>query len=151
MTAYRPGSDVRRGPLQLVRMLRQAAANSALTRMHPTPIYGFVKSASTDALTLQLDSIAGRKASAFDFAGTGTSTAMDADPANYEIAASGLDLSGLSIGEPTKLIGFATPFGMARTPSAFRLHPPRLGLRSHPRWSVRLLSTTASMRFRTGS
>jgi hypothetical protein len=81
--------------------------------MHPTPVYGFVKSASTGALTLQLDSIAGRKASAFDFAGTGTSTTMDADPADYEIAASGLDLSGLSIGEPTKLIGFPTPFGMA--------------------------------------
>jgi hypothetical protein len=81
-------------------------ATAGRVRMHPTPIYGFVKSASTDALTLQLDSIAGRKVSAFDFAGTGTSTAMDADPANYEVAASGLDLSGLSTGEPTKLIGF---------------------------------------------
>jgi hypothetical protein len=88
-------------------------ATAGRVRMHPTPIYGFVKSASTDALTLQLDSIAGRKASAFDFAGTGTSTAMDADPANYEVAASGIDLSGLSIGEPAKLIGFPTPFGLA--------------------------------------
>jgi len=51
--------------------------------------------------------------SAFEFAGTGTSTAMDADPANYEVATTGLDLSGLSTGEPAKVIGFPTPFGMA--------------------------------------
>jgi len=88
-------------------------ATAGRVRMHPTPIYGFVKSASTGALTLQLDSIAGRKVSAFDFAGTGTSTAMDADPANYEVDTAGLNLSGLSTGEPTKLIGFPTPFGMA--------------------------------------
>ena len=88
-------------------------ATAGRVRMHPTPVYGFVKSTSTGALTLQLDSIAGRKVSAFDFAGTGTSTAMDADPANYEVATSGLDLSGLSTNEPTKLIGFPTPFGMA--------------------------------------
>jgi hypothetical protein len=88
-------------------------ATAGRVRMHPTPIYGFVKSTSTGALALQLDSVAGRRVSAFDFAGTGTSTSMDADPMNYEVAASGLDLSGLSIGEPTKLIGFPTPFGMA--------------------------------------
>jgi hypothetical protein len=88
-------------------------ATAGRVRMHPTPVYGFVKSTSTGALTLQLDSIAGRKVSAFNFAGTGTSTAMDADPANYEVATSGLDLSDLSTNEPTKLIGFPTPFGMA--------------------------------------
>jgi hypothetical protein len=88
-------------------------ATAGRVRMHPTPIYGFVKSASTGALTLQLDSIAGRKVTAFDFAGTGTSAAMDADPANYEIDAGALNLSSLSSGEPTKLIGFPTPFGMA--------------------------------------
>jgi hypothetical protein len=88
-------------------------ATAGRVRLHPTPVYGFVKSASTGALTLQLDSIAGRKVSAFDFLGTGTSPATDADPANYEVATGGLDLSGLSNGEPTKLIGFPTPFGMA--------------------------------------
>jgi hypothetical protein len=38
---------------------------------------------------------------------------MDADPAGYEVNSSGLDLSGLSIGEPIKLIGFPMPFGLA--------------------------------------
>jgi hypothetical protein len=88
-------------------------ATAGRVRMHPTPIYGFVKSASTGALTLQLDSIAGRRASTFDFAGTGTSAMMDADPADYEVAAADLDLAGLSTGEPAKLIGFPAPFGMA--------------------------------------
>ncbi len=88
-------------------------ATAGRVRMNPTPVYGFLKSASTGALTLQLDSIAGRRVSAFDFAGTGTSAAMDADPENYEVATGALSLSGLSMGEPTKLIGFPTPFGMA--------------------------------------
>jgi hypothetical protein len=72
-----------------------------------------VKQASTGALTLQLDSIAGRRVPAFDFAGTGTSPAQDADPMNYEVATGTLNLSGASVGEPTKLIGFPTAFGWA--------------------------------------
>jgi hypothetical protein len=88
-------------------------ATAGRVRMHATPIYGFVKQAMGGTLTLQLDSIAGRKVAAFDFAGTGTSAATDADPANYEVATGTLDLSGMSAGEPTKLIGFPTPFGMA--------------------------------------
>ncbi len=113
-------------------------ATAGRVRMNPTPIYGFVKSASTGGLTLQLDSIAGRKVSAFEFAGTGTSAAMDADPANYEVAASGLDLSNLSTGEPTKLIGFPAPFGMAppdftaRTLVEFRRLPAMLSLAWNP-------------------
>ncbi len=56
-------------------------ATAGRVRMHATPIYGFVKQASTGALTVQLDSIAGRRVSAFNFAGTGASAAQDADPA----------------------------------------------------------------------
>jgi hypothetical protein len=88
-------------------------ATAGRVRMNPTPIYGFVKSTSSDGLTLQLDSIAGRKVSAFDFAGTGTSAAQDADPANYEVATGLMSLPDFSAGEPTKLIGFPAPFGMA--------------------------------------
>jgi hypothetical protein len=88
-------------------------ATAGRVRMNPTPIYGFVKSTSSDGLTLQLDSIAGRKVSAFDFAGTGTGAAQDADPANYEVATGLMSLPDFSAGEPTKLIGFPAPFGMA--------------------------------------
>ncbi|HYJ42504.1 MAG TPA: hypothetical protein VEW08_17065 [Steroidobacteraceae bacterium] len=88
-------------------------ATAGRVRMHATPIYGFVKQSSTGAVTLQLDSIAGRRVSAFNFAGTGTSAAQDADPANYEVSTGALDLSGLSNGEPTKLVGYPTAFGAA--------------------------------------
>lgn len=88
-------------------------ATEGRVRMNPTSIFGFVKQASTGALTLQLESIAGRRASSFDFAGTGMSPELDADPMNYEVATSTLNLSGASVGEPVKLIGFPTPFGMA--------------------------------------
>jgi hypothetical protein len=88
-------------------------ATAGRVRMQATPIYGFVKQASNGSVTLQLASIAGRKVSAFDFAGTGASTAQDADPANYEVMTGALDLSSLAVGEPTKLVGFPTPFGAA--------------------------------------
>jgi hypothetical protein len=88
-------------------------ATAGRVRMNPTRIYGFVKQASTGSLTLQLDSIQGRRVAAFNFAGTGMTPAQDADPANYEVMTGALDLSNLSNNEPTKLIGFPTPFGMA--------------------------------------
>ena len=88
-------------------------ATAGRVRMHATPIYGFVKQTSAGALTLQLESIAGRRVSAFDFAGTGAAPAQDADPANYEIATGALSVAELDIGEPAKLIGFPTPFGTA--------------------------------------
>lgn len=88
-------------------------ATAGRVRMNPTPIYGFVKSTTSGGITLQLDSIAGRKVTAFNFAGTGASASQDADPANYEIATGAMSLPDFSAGEPTKLIGFPTPFGMA--------------------------------------
>lgn len=88
-------------------------ATAGRVRMHPTPIYGFVQQATTGALTMRLDSISGRRVSAFDFAGTGMTPAQDADPRNYEVATGALTLSSLHSGEPAKLIGFPTPFGAA--------------------------------------
>jgi hypothetical protein len=88
-------------------------ATAGRVRMQPTSIYGFVKESSAGSVSLQLASIGGRKVSAFNFAGTGMSAAQDSDPANYEVKTGVLDLSSLSIGEPTKLVGFPTPFGMA--------------------------------------
>ena len=88
-------------------------ASAGRVRMNPTRIYGFVKQAGSGSLTMQLDSIAGRRASAFNFAGTGMTAAQDADPMNYEVTTGALDLTALSNGEPTKLIGFPTPFGAA--------------------------------------
>lgn len=88
-------------------------ATAGRVRMNPTPLFGFVKQTSAGALTLQLDSIAGRRVSGFNFAGTGASPAQDADPLNYEVATGALNLSDASVGEPTKLVGFPTAFGTA--------------------------------------
>lgn len=109
-------------------------ATAGRVRMNETPIYGFVKQATTGSLTLQLDSIGGRKVSAFNFAGTGQSAAQDADPANYEVATGALDPTTFSVNEPTKLIGFPTAFGVAppdftaRTMVAFPALPALLSL-----------------------
>jgi hypothetical protein len=88
-------------------------ATAGRVRMNPTPIYGFAKTTGSGSLVLQLESIAGRRVSAFNFAGTGASPAQDADPANYEIATGLLTTTSLAVGEPTKLVGFPTPFGVA--------------------------------------
>ncbi len=88
-------------------------ATAGRVRMNPTKIYGFVKLSAAGSLTLQLDSIAGRRVSAFNFAGTGLTPAQDADPENYEVITGALNLSSLSTGEAAKLIGFPTPFGAA--------------------------------------
>jgi hypothetical protein len=88
-------------------------ATAGRVRMQETHLYGFVNQASNGQLTLKLDSIDGRRISAFNFAGTGASTAQDADPTNYEINTGSLSLSGLSTNEPTRVFGFQTAFGTA--------------------------------------
>ena len=88
-------------------------ATAGRVRMNLTPIYGFVNQAGVGSMILKLESIAGRKVSAFDFAGTGASAAQDADPMNYEVATSALDVSRFNVGQPTKIIGYPTPFGAA--------------------------------------
>src|SRR6185295_15728744 len=49
----------------------------------------------------------------FNFAGTGTSTAVDANPADYEVTTGTLSLASLKAGESAKVLGFVTPFGAA--------------------------------------
>ncbi|MEW5734401.1 MAG: metallophosphoesterase [Thermodesulfobacteriota bacterium] len=64
-------------------------------------------------LVLSLGSIDLRPASAYTFAGTGTSPENDADPDNYEIATGGMDVSGIPEDAPVKVLGFPAPFGTA--------------------------------------
>jgi hypothetical protein len=86
-------------------------ATSGRVRLFVTPVLGFVNEANSGAVTIRLDKIGGRPASAFNFAGTGTTTAQDADPASYEIDTGTLDVSKLAANQPVKLLGFVTPFG----------------------------------------
>lgn len=66
-----------------------------------------------EPLVVDLQSIDLRPVSQFDFSGTGTSTADDADPDYYEVETATLDLSGVLDGAPLKVAGFVTPFGSA--------------------------------------
>ncbi len=83
-------------------------------QMVPTIVSGSVNSLATSSVTLTLRSIDGFAASAFNFAGTGTTSAQDATANAYMVAlASGLTTSPLSADSPAQFIGFVAPFGAA--------------------------------------
>ena len=88
-------------------------ATAGRVRLQPTELHGAVKSVVAGTLTLQLRSIDRLGIAMFNFAGTGTATASDADPNNYEVQTGNLSLANLSAGEAAKVIGFVTPFGSA--------------------------------------
>ena len=88
-------------------------ATAGRVRLRFTHLIGLVQSANPGNLTLDVKAFDGHRASAFDFTGTGTSPATDADPANYEIATGTLNLNLLLPGTPARVFGFVTPFGMA--------------------------------------
>jgi len=88
-------------------------ATAGRVRLAYTHVFGTVKTKATGALTVALQGIDGRELAQFNFAGTGASTAQDADPANYEVGTGALDVSGLGVGAYTRLFCFVSPFGTA--------------------------------------
>ncbi len=82
-------------------------------RMMLSTLRGTVVGKGSDFIVVDLQAIDGRKMSLFDFTGTGTDSAHDADPDHYEIDTSSLDTSSLKAGTPVRIRGFATPFGQA--------------------------------------
>lgn len=88
-------------------------ATEGYARMHLTTLRGQALSAGPPWFVVDLNSIDGRRVSIFDFTGTGTIPADDANPANYEIDVGSLDVSSLSPGTPVKVRGFANTFGQA--------------------------------------
>jgi hypothetical protein len=88
-------------------------AKQGLVRMQVTVLTGTVNSLSSGSLDLNLQTINGRKVSLFDFAGTGTTLANDADPANYQVSTGTLSLSGISAGTPVRVRGLVRAFGQA--------------------------------------
>ena len=88
-------------------------ATAGRVRLQPTELHGAVKTVVPGTLTLQLRSIDRLGIAMFNFAGTGSATASDADPNNYEVQTGNLSLASLSAGEAAKVIGFVTPFGSA--------------------------------------
>jgi hypothetical protein len=82
-------------------------ATSGLVRLLVTSVAGTVNSAGTGTLEMIVQRIDGRRIGLFNFAGTGTSSATDADPLHYQVSTGSLDLSGLTAGTPVRALGFA--------------------------------------------
>jgi hypothetical protein len=80
-------------------------------RMHYTNLSGTVVSVSPLAVDLQ--AIDRRRVVLFDFAGTGTDSANDAEEDSYEVNSGTLSLSNLQNGDPVKVRGFVRSFGQA--------------------------------------
>ncbi len=88
-------------------------ATAGSVQLVPTKVLGSVSTLATGTVTLNLQSIDGLAASAFNFAGTGTTSAQDATPGAYTVALmSGLTTS-LFANSPAQFIGFVAPFGAA--------------------------------------
>ena len=88
-------------------------AKQGLVRMQVTILTGTVNSLSSGSLDLNLQTINGRRVSLFNFAGTGTTSANDADPSNYQVSTGTLSLSGISAGTPVRVRGLVRAFGQA--------------------------------------
>jgi len=86
-------------------------ASEGNIRMKLNRIVGEV--AQTSPLQIDLSHINKRPVDVFDFAGTGTDSANDADPANYEIESSSLDISSVELDEWLQVRGYPSAFGAA--------------------------------------
>ena len=88
-------------------------ATDGAVRMHVTHVSGIVNTVMQGQTDITLHAIDRRRAQVFDFAGTGASADLDADPANYEIATGNLVLANFAAGKPIVAYGFPSAFGMA--------------------------------------
>ncbi len=85
-------------------------AKNGLVRMHVSAVTGSLLSLGSGEIVLDVQRINGRPVRIFDFTGTGTTPS---DPSNYRIATGSLGLGGLTVGDPLRVLGFVTAFGMA--------------------------------------
>jgi Domain of unknown function (DUF4382) len=90
-------------------------ASGGSAQLAPTSLIGTVSTSAANLVTLNLQSLDGRAASVFNFAGTGTNSAQDATASAYTVAVpAGLSsASALSSGMPARFTGFVSPFGAA--------------------------------------
>jgi hypothetical protein len=123
-------------------------ATPGLVRLLVTSVAGTVNTTGTGSLEMNLQRIQGRRITLFNFAGTGTSMATDADPTQYQVATGALSLTGLTSGTPVRVLGFVTPFNTA--PPDFTAqtivnlvdHPATLVVNWSPPTAVPFISNT---------
>ena len=92
-------------------------ATNGFARLQYTKFDGSVAvapaaSGSGGTMSVNVKFIEGRPVSMFSFAGTGTSSATDANPASYQVSLPSV-LSGISVNDPVRVWGFVTPYGSA--------------------------------------
>jgi hypothetical protein len=88
-------------------------ATSGAVLMQRTHLSGIVNSTVPGQTDIELHAIDRRRATVFDFSGTGTSPATDADPRNYEVATGNLALPAQATGRPVLIYGYPNAFGAA--------------------------------------
>lgn len=88
-------------------------ATSGWVRLQSTPVWGTLSAGAAGSATLALLGIGPYAPSAFHFAGTGTSSANDANPASYLVNTGTVDESATAAGTLLRADGFVTPFGSA--------------------------------------
>jgi hypothetical protein len=86
-------------------------ATSGRVRMAVTSLGGVVVHA--DPLVVNLFALGGVRPGIFDFTGTGTAPANDADPHRYQIETSTLDLSRVAANDIVRVRGLVNGFGLA--------------------------------------
>ncbi len=93
---------------------RTLDASSGSARLMVTPLWGQFGSSSTGTVTVKLLALDRRPPSAFNFAGTGSSAANDANPSAYQVKVPpALPVGTPVAGFPMRFAGFVTPFGSA--------------------------------------
>jgi hypothetical protein len=88
-------------------------ASTGRVRIGPSVIGGTVVSMSPGSVTLALTSINGRDVGLLHFAGTGSPTGQDSNPALYVLSTGMMDLTALKAGSPVRFVGTVSPFGSA--------------------------------------
>jgi hypothetical protein len=88
-------------------------ATSGIVRIKPTPIWGTLNSGTVGGANMSLLSMGQFAASAFNYAGTGTSSATDASAASYQVNAGAADESAVATGTLLRADGFPTAIGSA--------------------------------------
>jgi Domain of unknown function (DUF4382) len=85
-------------------------ATAGAVRLEPTPLWGTLTSATPGSMTLNLLSLGGFSGGAFNFAGTGSSSANDATFASYAVNTGAVDESGAAPGTLFEAFGNVAPF-----------------------------------------
>jgi hypothetical protein len=88
-------------------------ATAGRVRLEITRIWGYATAVASGTVTLNLQQIGNLPASAFNFAGTGTSSAQDTSASHYLVATGALPPPTPSATTPVRFLGFVQPFGSA--------------------------------------